>query len=232
MPAIAIVLVQPLYPGNVGFTARAMKNFGFSDLVLVDPCVIGDEAYTCASHAGDVLDRARVRTLAEVRAESNLLVATTGEVPKSVCTTVRMPYYAPAEIHEHVRDLDGRVSILFGRENWGLNNGEVALCDLVCTIPSSRDYPILNLSHAVAILCYELAGLQRGTYALASAEEMEYLYAHIDQFLDRIDHPDFKRENTMTMARRILGRTQLTPREASTIHGLLRRAEWHMNNKE
>ena len=60
---------------------------------------------------------------------------------------------------------------------------------------------------------------------------MESFYAHLERFLDRIDHPDYKRDNTMIMMRRIFGRTTLTPREASTLHGLLRRTEWHLNNK-
>jgi len=61
---------------------------------------------------------------------------------------------------------------------------------------------------------------------------MESLYRHIDAFLDRIEHPDFKRENTLTLIRRVLGRTKLTTREVSTLHGLMRRAEWHLENKE
>jgi tRNA C32,U32 (ribose-2'-O)-methylase TrmJ len=58
---------------------------------------------------------------------------------------------------------------------------------------------------------------------------MGYLYAHIDRYLDEIHHPKFKRENTMILIRRILGRANLTSREASTLHGLLRRSEWHID---
>ena len=58
---------------------------------------------------------------------------------------------------------------------------------------------------------------------------MEHLYQHIDRYLDEIHHPEFKRENTMILIRRILGRTNLTIREASTLHGLLRRSEWHID---
>ncbi|KUK98394.1 MAG: RNA methyltransferase, TrmH family, group 1 [Methanoculleus marisnigri] len=61
---------------------------------------------------------------------------------------------------------------------------------------------------------------------------MESLYRHIDDFLDRVDHPDFKRENTMLLIHRVLGRAKLTIREASTLHGLMRRTEWHLENKE
>lgn len=229
MPDIQIVLVAPIYEGNVGFCARVMKNFDFSRLVLIDPCEIGEEASLRAAHAQDVLKGAVTCTLDEVFSQSSLTIATTGEVSKSICRSMRMPYYTPAEIREHIKDINGTISILFGRENWGLNNDEVKRSDMICTIPTSREYPILNLSHAVGVVCYELAHIPRGDYLLASREEMEYLYLHIDRFLDEIDHPPFKRENTMLMMRRIFGRAQLTAREASTVHGLLRRAEFHID---
>ncbi|HVP24887.1 MAG TPA: RNA methyltransferase [Methanomicrobiales archaeon] len=231
MPEISIVLVEPLHEGNVGFSARAMKNFGFSDLVLVDPCPLGDLAKACAMHASDVLDHARTMTLEEVFSTYPLIIATTGGLTKSVCRSMRMPYYTPKELRDQIAGVKGKVAILFGRENRGLSNEEVRRCDLICTIPASPEYPILNISHAVGILCYELAGIPRGTYRLAEREEMECLYEHLDHFLDKIEHPGFKRKNTLLMARRILGRTLLTTREVSTIHGILRRAEWHVNGE-
>jgi len=231
MPEISIVLVEPLHEGNVGFTARVMKNFGFTDLVLVDPCPLGDLALACAMHASDVLANTRTVTMEEVFSGYPLIIAATGAYSKSVCRSTRMPYYSPREVRERIRNIDGRVAILFGRENRGLSNDEIRRCDLICTIPASPQYPILNISHAVGIVCYELADLPGGMYSLAGREEMERLYRHLDGFLDRIDHPDFKRKNTLLMARRILGRTRLTTREVSTIHGIIRRAEWHMEEE-
>jgi len=228
MPEIDIILVEPLHEGNVGFTARVMKNFGFTDLVLTDPCPLGELSKACAMHAFDVLGNARTMTLDEVFENYSLVIATTGGLSKSVCRSTRMPYYSPREIREQIRNVKGKVAILFGRENRGLSNEELRRCDLVCTIPSSPAYPILNISHAVGIVCYELADIPRGTYRLAGREELENLYGHLDHFLDKIEHADFKRKNTLLMARRILGRTLLTTREVSTIHGILRRAEWHM----
>jgi len=229
MPDFRIVLVAPIYEGNVGFAARVMKNFGFNRLVLIEPCEIGEEASLRAAHAQDLLQGAETCTLEEVFSQSCLTIATTGEVSKSICRSMRMPYFTPGEIREQIKDINGTISILFGRENWGLNNDEVKRCDMICTIPTSQDYPILNLSHAVGVVCYELAHIPRGEYLLANRTEMEYLYRHIDRFLDEIDHPPFKRENTMLMMRRIFGRAHLTAREASTVHGLLRRAEFHID---
>jgi TrmH family RNA methyltransferase len=231
MPEIEIVLVAPIYEGNVGFAARVMKNFGFSRLVLIDACPLGNEAKARASHAQDVLANAEVCTIEDVFARSNIIIATTGTVSKSICHAMRMPFYSPKELRERVKDIDGRISILFGRENWGLNNEEVKRSDMICSIPTNEDYPILNLSHAVGVVCYELANLPLPSYALCPPQDMEYLYQHIDRYLDGIHHPKFKRENTLILIRRILGRCNLTVREASTLHGLLRRSEWHIDPK-
>jgi len=227
---IRIVLVEPLYDGNVGFSARAMKNFGFSELVLVNPCEIGDEGLARASHAKDVIEHASRLTLDEVFETSNITVATTGSLSKSACHPMRMPFCTPRELREFLSDVDGTVSILFGRENWGLNNEEVKRCDIICTLPTSEIYPIANLSHVVAIICYELSQLKPTVpIPLATPKEMDQLYIHIDEFLDDIDHPDFKRENTMILIRRVLGRMKLTWREVSTMHGLMRRAQDRMH---
>ena len=79
MPEISIVLVEPLYEGNVGFTARVMKNFGFTQLVLVNPCPLGDDAIMRASHARDVLENAQRMTIEEIYREFDFVIATTGE---------------------------------------------------------------------------------------------------------------------------------------------------------
>jgi len=229
MREIDIVLVAPLYEGNVGFAARVMKNFGFLRLVLIDSCPLGNEADGRASHAWDVLHNAEVCTIEDVFARSNIVIATTGLVSKSVCHSMRMPFYSPKELRERIQDVDGRISILFGRENWGLNNEEVKRSDMICTIPTSAEYPILNLSHAVGVVCYELSNLPLPSIALASPHDMGYLYRHVDRYLDAIGHPAFKRENTMILIRRVFGRANLTIREASTLHGLLRRSEWHID---
>ena len=120
MPEIQIVLVNPIYEGNVGFTARVMKNFGFFRLLLIDPCEIGEEASLRAAHAQDVLSGATVCTFKDIQESSSLLIATTGLLSKSVCRSMRMPYFSPPEIREKIKDIDGVISILFGRENWGL----------------------------------------------------------------------------------------------------------------
>ena len=148
MPRIRIVLVEPLYDGNVGFSARVMKNFGFTELILVNPCPLGVEAYARASHARDVLEQADVMSIGEVLSTSNLTIATTGALSLSACHPIRMPFYSPKEVRNLIDGYEGTISVLFGRENWGLNNDEVRQADLICTIPASDVYPIVNLSNS------------------------------------------------------------------------------------
>ncbi len=205
-----------------------MKNFGFRELVLVDSCPIGDEALARASHARDVLLSAEHGSIDDIFSSSDLVIATTGAVSHSICNPMRMPYYSPRGLRNLLEGHEGCISVLFGRENWGLSNKEIAKCDLICTIPTAPEYPIMNISHAIGIICYELAAIPTGEYLLASRIEMEHLYRHIDSYLDTIGHPPYKRRNTLLMARRILGRAMLTAREASTIHGLMRRSEWNI----
>ena len=105
---------------------------------------------------------------------------------------------------------------------------------MVVSIPTSPDYPVMNLSHAVAIVIYELRDMNTDTdtvstsdaLKLASFEDKERLFRHIQTFLDEIEYKEHKKERTMLMLRRLLGRAELTPREIQTLRGILRKAEW------
>lgn len=233
MPDLEFVLVEPLYEGNIGFAARVIRNFGFENLTLINPPEITVEARARASHAADTLAQARIcSSIEDVIETSHLVVATTGALSQSVTTAMRMPYYTPRELATMLEGTEGRIAILFGRENWGLSNEEIEKADIICTIPTDPGYPIVNISHAVGIIAYECAHLPRGEYALASRLELDALYDHFSRFLDGIEHPDYKRKNTLTMMRRIFSRTMLTTREVTTLHGLMRRAEYHLGTLE
>jgi tRNA/rRNA methyltransferase len=223
---VRIVLVEPAFEGNVGSVCRAMKNFGFGDLWLVRPCPLGDFARAMASHAADVLDEViTVGTLDEALQGVDLLVGTTGKPGGTLKEHRRMPFFTPSELRAMLEDKSGRVAILFGREDCGLSNEELERCDVVVSIPASGDYPILNLSHAAAIVLYELSGLEGGDFPLASGEMLELLYGHLESLLEAVNHPEHKRDKTLLMLRRILGRAMINQREYYTLMGVLRDIE-------
>jgi len=115
-------------------------------------------------------------------------------------------------------------------------NEELKRCDMVVSIPTSQDYPVMNLSHAVAVVIYELRDMNTDTdtdtmstsdaLKLASFEDKERLFRHIQTFLDEIEYKEHKKEKTMLMLRRLLGRAGLTTGEIQTLRGILRKAEW------
>lgn len=224
MGEFRVVLVEPEHEGNVGAVARAMGNFAFDDLCMVNPCPIGDEAFKRAKHAGHILsDATIVSTFDEAVEGCSLLVGTTGIVtygPKNY-TRISMP---ARELAARVADHEGCIAVLFGREGLGLSQEELSRCDLLAHIPSSDDYPTLNLSHAVSIVLYELfqtKGRHGARNPISSEEERELLYKYFARLLAAIDYPDFRRENTEVMFRRMMGRSVPTKWEFYTIMGVI-----------
>jgi len=153
---IRITLVEPKGPFNIGSVARIMKNMGLYELALVKPADFqNDEAYKASVGARDILDNTLVfPNLEEAVKDSSLVVGTTrraGKLRRLCCTVEELP----ERVFPAIGD-GGRVSILFGREENGLLNRETDLCNILVSIPSSSSFPSLNLSHAVAVVCYKL----------------------------------------------------------------------------
>lgn len=221
-----VVLVEPLYEGNVGSVCRAMKNFGFDDLVLVKPCELGNFSKAMAMHAQDLLARAKiVDTFDEAVKDVDVVVASTGKIGLRIDSHVRMPYFNPKELRAMLEERSGIVALVFGREDCGLVNEIVERCDIVAYIPTSPGYPIMNLAQAVAVMLYELSDFKGGNVSLAGEEPMNIFYEHFGSLLSDINYPDHKRDKTVVMVRRIFGRAMLNPREYYTMMGVLREIE-------
>ena len=222
MPAYRVVLVSPMHEGNVGAVARSMANFGFHELYMVDPCDLGDEAYKRAKHAGHILDDSKVVDSCEDALEGcSLVVGTSGKVTEGEKHFIRIPE-TPRSFAEKVRDHEGRIALLFGPEDLGLTQEQLERCDLLVHIPSSDEYPVLNLSHALTVILYEIFMVGRPV-ALprpASMEEKELLYDFFHQLLEAVDYPEFRREKTEIMFRRMMGRAVPTKWEFYTIMGV------------
>lgn len=222
MIALRVVLVEPLYEGNVGSVCRSMKNFGFRDLALVRPCGLGDFAKAMSSHAQDVLAAARsVEGFDEAVRGADILVATTGKPGSRASGHVRYPFYSPRELGAMLEGRSGTVALVFGREDSGLPNEIVERCDIVAHIPACGEYPIMNLAQAASIFLYELSGIRGGNVALADRESMGRLYGRYRALLDDIGYPGYKKDKTMMMLRRIYGRAMLNGREYFTMMGVL-----------
>lgn len=225
MTDFCVVLVEPKYDGNVGAVARAMKNFGLRELLLVKPCQIGEEARRRAMHGLDVLESAKTFDgLDDAIKNADMVVGTTGIDTKSEKKFLRIPI-SPSEFAERAKDVGGHIAILFGREDFGLLNGELRKCDLLVTIPTDARYPILNVAQAAVIIFYELfqkPGKSRGRQA--SAMEKERLHDAFASLLAATNYPSHKLERTKVMFRRMLGRAAPSKWEFHALMGVLNRA--------
>ncbi|WP_321430775.1 RNA methyltransferase [uncultured Methanolobus sp.] len=230
---LRIVLVEPLYQGNVGSVTRAMKNFGFSDLVLVNPCKLEGEARAMSSHARDLLESAkRVSTLKEAIDDCSIVIGTSGIAGSRFDLHLRVPGYSPKEMKERLSGTDGKVAVLFGREDNGFTREELKKCDMILTIPTSEVYPVMNLSHAVAVVLYEFSSIEPGDTPLAEPFDIRLLYEHLTELLDDIDYPEHKKEKTDLMLKRIFGRACLMPREVQTLRGIIRKIQRNCSNED
>lgn len=234
MPKYVVVLAEPKNEGNVGAVARAMMNFGVDDLVLVNPCEIGDVAEKRAMRAIDILKRAKThKTLEEALEEVDFAVGTSGVDTSRDRRFIRIALN-PQEASGKLAEMDGRVGILFGREDFGLLNEELMKCDMLIRIPSSDDYPILNLSHAVSIVLYELfkPNAEVKERRKASGHEKEKLQEHFVKLLNAINYPEHKMERTKMMFRRLMGRATPSKWEFHALMGVISEAAERIEKKD
>ena len=232
-PAIAervrFVMVQPTHPGNIGAAARAMKNMGFSRLVLVDPLRFPDEeARFRAASAVDLVDGAEVvGTLAEAIDDCQLVVGTSARNRR-----VPWPMIGPREVGERLlaEVPHGPVAVLFGREASGLTNEELARCQLHLFVPSDPAYPSLNISMAMQLVAWELrsAWLEAGARRpeppwdrpWAEAGAVEGLVEHLATTLELTGFTDRRDAGQVLLRlRRLFYRTRLDQVEVNILRG-------------
>jgi len=204
-----------------------MANFGFSNLVLVNPCTLDDECYARAKHAFQILDDAQVfPSFSDAVKNMDYLVASSSIDYKSDKKHLRNPVYLDS-FAGSIFDIDGRVGLVFGREDYGLFNDEIASCDIMLRIPSSESYSSINLSHAVSLVLYPLfvknnfePKIRRDIGTL----EKEKLNMFFSDLLDEIDYPRHKKEKTKIMFKRIMGRSMPSKWEYHTLMGVFSRS--------
>ncbi|MFB6083007.1 MAG: RNA methyltransferase [Halorientalis sp.] len=238
---ISVAVVGATEPGNVGTIARAMKNFGLSELLLVDPPDLDPEgeAYGFAGQAReDVLPEARELTFDEL-CNGYHTVGTTAVTNEDATKHVRYPFLRPAELADELAGIEADTAVVFGRERVGLTNDELARMDQVCSIPASDDYPVLNLGQAATVVLYELRELTveetqhpDERHERADQTAVEGLHDQFGEFLADIGHPEEKRAKAERLWRRFVGRAHPTGREARTLRGIFRRAGQRIERAE
>ena len=240
-PKPVVVVVEPETPGNIGTIARAMKNFGLSELKLVNPPELDPdgEAYGFAGHAReDVLPNAEEVTFEEV-VENYYTVGTTAITGEDDRRHERFPFKTPVELRESLKAVAAPTALVFGREGRGLNNDELSRIDEVCSIPAADDYPVLNLGQAATVLLYELRDLTVSETQLpdvdvtrASEGDIEQFHEFFGEFLAATGERAHRRERNALLMRRLLGRAHPTDREVHSLLGTFRKANAKLDHAD
>ena len=224
---IYIVFVECETPGNVGFLARTMANFGLKNLVLINPTKLTNEAYYQATHGKYIVENAKIYPTLDDFYQSQRIdfkVASTGMAGGSYNLS-RIPI-KPEELSKSM-NVSNKIAILFGREGDGLSNKEIGDCDICVSIPTDPTYPIMNISHAAAIIFYELFKNKHEFSVEGLNEsndlEKEYLVKDMNDLIDILDIPEHKKKNGKKVFNNIISRAFITGREAHTFKGILRR---------
>ena len=234
---ITVILHRPAIPENIGLVARAMKNTGFSRLIISCPDTRDwVTAEKLAVSASDILRKApRCNSLEEAITLSGAkyLVGTTGR-DRKYWQSSWVSDAAPLILN---RSLSGGSAILFGPESTGLSNEELTLCHTTMTIPSEGELASYNLAQAVLLVLFTLMTQimpesQAESSGSAAFEEVEGMYAHIQELLTEVeflveDNPD----HMMRTVREFVNRAEPVESEVKMIRGICRRLLYHLRNK-
>jgi tRNA (cytidine32/uridine32-2'-O)-methyltransferase len=247
---IRIVMVNTTLPANIGAAARAMKTMGLANLVLVAPKTFpSEDATALASAAADVLDNATiVPTLQDAIADCELVFGTSARSRTIPWPLLEARAAGALAISESAHQ---QVAIVFGREDRGLTNEELALCNYHLTIPVNEEYGVLNVAAAIQVICYELrmsalalAGNTSQNNAdsvnmpltddlsmawdepLATQAQMEQFYPHMEKMLADINFLDPENPRMVPLRlRRLFGRIRLDRVEYNLLRGVFGRVQ-------
>lgn len=226
---VRFVLVNTTHPGNIGATARAMKNMGFSNLYLVAPRLFPDpEAITRSSGADDILTQATVvASFKEAIADCALVFGTSAR-ERALPLPLLTPKSGANKIKKTVAKQQS-VAVVFGQERTGLTNEQLSSCHYHLYIPCDEAFASLNLAAAVQVIAYELrlalleqAPKTNAPLTLASVAETENFYKHLEQVLILIGFLDPENPRLlMRKLKRLFNRASLEPNEINILRGIL-----------
>ena len=229
---VEIILLEPTKQQNLGAIARIMKNFDFENLVLIAPkCKIGKSARKVAKHANNILDKAKIKDFSYLK-KLDYLIGTTAilgtdyNIPRNAISIGQFSN----KMQKTFKNLENKkIGILIGREGIGLKNDEINMCDILVTIPASKKYPTMNISHAVSIILYELfknSGNEKSNSHInfANKDEKEIIVKYFNKALDKMEFSTKEKKETQKIVwKRVVGKAMLTKREAFAVMGFLRK---------
>ncbi|MFX1507082.1 MAG: RNA methyltransferase [Promethearchaeota archaeon] len=236
----SVILVEPSKPQNLGNIARVMMNFGFINLILINPVIdLSDpEIKVIARRADMIINQARLFTdLQDVRDSFDFIIGTTARVGGDY--NLRRITIPPERLSKEEFSYN-KLAIVFGRESSGLSNEEISICDLLVTIPTHTSYPVMNISHAVAIILYYLSREFQGVYQnskkeskhrIASFRERQQLENYFENVITSTGYRPEKHQVALQAFSNVLSRGYVTGRELTTLMGVMKWINLKLQNQ-
>ena len=233
---LAVVLVAPRNPLNIGAAARAMSNFGFTDLRLVNPYDVAFREAKSAVKAGYILENAReFPTLAEAVADCSLVVGTTALGPRALEHPLRRLEFGARQLRKQIASAPA--ALVFGSEKFGLGNHDLAHCHWLMRIPTRDEHGSMNLGQAVAVCLYELVRSSAAAKQIpeprhpAHAGDLERLTSLLIEILAESGYVHARvAGSTELKTRRLVRRMNLTAHDAEVWLGMLRQIRWKLTS--
>ncbi len=222
MQSVRIIIVEPKNPGNLGAIARLMKNFGLKDLTVVNINRIPSEDLFRSMKGSEILSKCRMVSSLQDAIKGLDYVAGTSGVKSDSPKEVLRNYLEPKEFVRLTSEIKGKIGIVLGREDIGLVNEELGMCDFFVHIPADDEYPILNVSSAAAILFYEMfGGGKKKKIETISRRENDRLIEKFRQSLIENNYPKHRVQKTTLLFRRVISRAILSPYEYRILMGAI-----------
>lgn len=226
---VDVVLIGTENEGNLGAVARSMLNFNFKNLVLIDPLCdhLSSEAIKRSKHAKAILDNVKIIKIHDLK-KYDFVIATTSKMGNDY--NISRSALKPNDLAKKISLINNKkIAILFGRESSGLTNEEISYADYVVSIPTSKSYPAMNLSHSVAIILYEIYHSINEENILShinimGAKEKEVILNLFNDIFDKLEFKTPEMKDTQKLIwKRIIGKSQMTKREAFAVIGFLKK---------
>lgn len=233
---LKVVLIDSRNPLNIGAAARAMSNFGFFDLRLVNPYDVAFREAVSAVGAAQVVKEARVfATVAEAVADCSLVVGATGLGHRQMQHPLHRLEKGARLLRRHLAGAPA--ALLFGSEKFGLSNNDVSHCHWLLHIPTRPEHDSMNLAQAVAVCLYELirqpsaARRMPEPAEVAAAEEVERFTALLEEALQESGYTDYAlAKNGTDKTHRLVRRLSLRAKDAPVWTGMMRQLLWKLRN--
>jgi len=225
---ISVVFVEPESEDNIGALARVMANFGFKDLILINPKVnpYSEKVKIVAREKGwEIIKNVKIYDdLDQVISLFDITYGTTGIASKVGNEVLRNPL-TPREVAKRIWEFNGKVGIFFGRESIGLTNEELDKFDAQITIPASEEYPVMNITHAAAIILYEIFIAKnnpiRKTFKLINNHERYVLKKKLKELVYSLPTQEYRKPIIYRALRNLIGKAFITKREYSILMGVI-----------